>query len=386
MIKKILIFSTNYFPYIGGAEVAIKEITDRVASSDVEFDMVVPRYSRTNAVIERIGNVNVYRVGFGSKLDKWIIPFTGLKKAKALQSERQYDSIWCMMASQASIAAARFKKKFPDIRLVLTLQEGDEESHLKRYVFDNDFLYKILIRPMYMAVFRVADYITAISNYLILRGKRNTQNVPTTLIPNGVDISRFSIDSNRRLREELGFSDSDTVVVTTSRLVEKNAVGDLIDSMSHLPEEVKLLIVGDGDQRQELMSNVKTQNLEDRAVFVGSVSQDEIPKYLSIADVFCRPSLSEGQGISFLEAMAAGVPVIATPVGGIPDFLKDGKTGLFCNKRDPKDIARAIKRLMHDNELYQSIQKNARVMVTERYSWEVISRDMLRVFENKTQY
>ncbi|PIP86882.1 hypothetical protein COW81_03405 [Candidatus Campbellbacteria bacterium CG22_combo_CG10-13_8_21_14_all_36_13] len=374
--KKILIFSTNYFPYIGGAEVAIKEITDRIGADKAEFDMVVPRYSIRNKAFERIGNVNVYRVGFGSFFDKWMIPFTGFGKARTLQSSRHYDAIWCMMASQASIAAARFKKANPEIRLVLTLQEGDEESHLKRYVFGNEFLYKLLIRPLYMKVFNSADHITAISNYLILRGQRNTNNAPTTLIPNGVDSARFNKGKDHELRGKLGIVEDDKVVITTSRLVEKNGVGDLVDAMRHLPENTKLVIVGDGSERGALELRVKSLELGERIIFVGGVGQEEIPNYLSIADVFCRPSLSEGQGISFLEAMAAGVPVVATPVGGIPDFLKDGATGLFCNKKDPKDIARAIGEILDDDTLSALIQKNARTLVLEKYDWGPLSQKM----------
>ena len=107
--------------------------------------------------------------------------------------------------------------------------------------------------------------------------------------------------------------------------------------------------------------------------------QEEVPKYLSIADVFCRPSLSEGQGISFLEAMASGVPIVATPVGGIPDFLKDGVTGLFCNKQDPKDIARVIKKLFEDENLYLLIKKNAIELVQKEYNWDNLSNKIKRV-------
>jgi len=113
-----------------------------------------------------------------------------------------------------------------------------------------------------------------------------------------------------------------------------------------------------------------------------------MPLFLKISDVFIRPSLSEGLGNSFLEAMAAKIPVIATPVGGIPDFLFDPEknpdrppTGLFCNARDPQGIAEKIKIFLENNNLRQKIIVNARELVVKNYDWQLIAEKMGRIFE-----
>ena len=93
---------------------------------------------------------------------------------------------------------------------------------------------------------------------------------------------------------------------------------------------VKLLIVGDGPLRENLKFKIKNLKLENKIELLGEVSPDKVPQYLAEADIFVRPSLSEGLGTAFLEAMAVGLPIIGTPVGGIPDFLKDDETGLFA--------------------------------------------------------
>ena len=185
---KILIFSTAYLPFIGGAELAIKEITDRLPG--ISFTLITARFSRRVPIHERIGNVDVHRVGFGTSFDKWLLPWFGLRKAKQLEREQSFDTIWSMMASQASIAAARFKKAFPDKKLILTLQEGDEEAHLKRYVFGSDFLYRLLIRPWHLFVLKRADVITAISNYLAARARLHSL-ARVEVIPNGDWIRNF---------------------------------------------------------------------------------------------------------------------------------------------------------------------------------------------------
>ncbi|MDO8619891.1 MAG: glycosyltransferase family 4 protein [bacterium] len=387
---KILIFSTAYLPFVGGAELAIKEITDRLP--DISFTLITARFSRGVPARERIGNVEVYRVGFGTRFDKWFLPWLGLRKAKQLESTAHFDVLWSMMASQASLSATWFKELHQGKKLVLTLQEGDEEAHLKRYVLGNEFLYELFIRSWHVAVFKQANVITAISNYLADRARRNS-SAEVEVIPNGVTVGKFQIPNsksqtnsksqNTEVRQRLGIKPEDKVVITTSRLVEKNGVGDLIEAMQYLPEYVKLLICGTGHLDRDYKLKAKSYQLEGRIRFLGHVPNEQLPDYLQSADIFCRPSLSEGLGISFLEAMAAGVPVVATPVGGIPDFLSDGGTGLFCEVNNPKSIAEKVQTLLSDSDLRTRIATNALAMVQEKYGWEGIAEKMKSVFVDK---
>ncbi len=384
--KRILIFSLVYYPrFVGGAEVAVKEITDRLGDS-FEFDMVTLRKDALK--YERIGNVNVYRVGFGwragshpllrrFKIYKYFFPFFALIKARSLHNKNKYDAIWSIMANYAGFGALFFKMLNPKVPFVLTLQEGDPISYIKKRVG--------ILYPLFKKIFTKADFVTAISTYLAGWAKEMGATAPIEVIPNGVDgkkfktqNEKFKIEEMERIRGELGLEKEDTVLVTTSRLVEKNAVKDIIDALTFLPENVKLLIIGTGSLEQSLKSNVKSQMLESRVRFLGFLSHDEIPRYLWASDIFIRPSLSEGMGNSFIEAMAAGLPVIATPVGGIVDFLKDGETGLFCEVGNPKSIAQKVEKLMKDRESREYIIQTASRMVNERYDWSLIAGQMQR--------
>ena len=115
-------------------------------------------------------------------------------------------------------------------------------------------------------------------------------------------------------------------------------------------------------------------------MFLGQIEHNDLPQYLAMADVFCRPSLSEGLGNVFLEAMAAGVPIIGTPVGGIPDFLKDRETGLFCQVNNPQDLADKIKEILDNEELRRSLIKNGLSLVQEKYNWDNIVLKMEKIF------
>jgi glycosyltransferase involved in cell wall biosynthesis len=99
---------------------------------------------------------------------------------------------------------------------------------------------------------------------------------------------------------------------------------------------------------------------------------------LKSCDIFIRASLSEGFGISFIEAMAAGIPVIATPVGGIVDFLENEKTGYFCKPKNPESIAEAVKKVIYDPNQNQIVQ-NASKMVSEKYDWNLIAKQMKNI-------
>jgi glycosyltransferase involved in cell wall biosynthesis len=200
------------------------------------------------------------------------------------------------------------------------------------------------------------------------------------VIPNGVDVEKFTqtFPASRRIevRNTLGFIPEDRLLITTSRLSLKNGVDDLIRALTFLPVAYKALIVGEGEDRQKLESLVTELGLESRVKFVGKRAHDELPALLNASDVFVRPSLSEGLGNSFLEAMAAGIPIIGTPVGGIPDFLQDGVTGIFCRVRDPESIARAVERVQSDDAFREKMIQRARILVEDGYQWKTIARNM----------
>lgn len=381
---KILIFSTAYLPWVGGAEIAVKEITDRLPG--IQFDMITANLNGEEAPVEKIGNITVYRLGKGVR-GKFFLPISGLLLARKLHRRNQYDIAWSIMASQASIAAALFKIFTKNIRLILTLQEGDEEGYLKRYVGGNDILFKIFIQPFHRLVFKKADLATAISTYLKSRAEEGGVRSSVIVVPNGVDLSLFlrnySEEDLWTIKTALGKTADEKYIITTSRLVTKNAVEDIIMSLTQLPGYVKLLVLGVGEDYAHLQGVVEKKHLTDRVVFLGHINHAEIPKYLQVSDVFVRPSLSEGMGNSFIEAMAAGIPVVATPVGGIVDFLRDGETGLFAEVHNPHSIAVAVKKLLDQPALREHIVHTAREMVIARYDWKVIAEEMKVVFESQ---
>lgn len=353
---------------------AIKEITDRL-SGDFEFDMITVRAQKNLPAVEKIGAVTIHRVGIGSlAFDKLLLPFLGALKIAQLQKTKNYFCFWAMMVSQASGAAYVYnifaRAKVP---IILTLQEGDSEAHL-------NYRWAGLIDLSWRYALRHADVVTGLSKFLLERAAKKGYRRKSILVPNGVDLSVFTkevgVDVQNNLKNELGKKDGDIFLVTSSRLVHKNAIDDVISALVDLPKNIYFIIMGIGELLPKLQKQARDLGVLDRVKFLGRVPNEDLPKYFSVCDIFIRASRSEGFGISFVEAMAAGLPVIATPVGGIPDFLDDRKTGLFCSPNNPQSIVEAVNLLLRDSNLKENIQKEARRRVIERYDWALVANQM----------
>jgi glycosyltransferase involved in cell wall biosynthesis len=175
--------------------------------------------------------------------------------------------------------------------------------------------------------------------------------------------------------------------MTSSRLVTKNAIDDVIRALVLLPPSVHFLILGTGVEEKRLRALAARFSLENRVHFEGFVAHDKLPGHLKACDAFIRPSRTEGFGASFAEAMAAGLPVIATQEGGIADFLFDEvrnpdkpPTGFAVDRDSPEQIATAVKEVMTNPIKVERIRENAFRLVSEKYDWDTIAKQMRSVF------
>lgn len=382
---RVALFSLAYMPFVGGAELAVKEITDRVRSiAPIIFTL---RFDRRWKIFETIGNVSIIRLGrggtsenyYGASLKKIWYVWAAWRAAEAEHKKSPFVLIWGIMASYGGLAALLFKLNHPKIPFLLTLQEGDSEEHILRRV---GFFY-----PFWRWIFKKADHIQVISNYLADFARNHSAISPITVVPNGVDLTAITKAATGARRK----NNKETVLITTSRLVRKNGVDIIIRALAELrnagAKDVRLEIVGGGPEEKNLRSLARNLKLGDAVDFVGQVETSQIPIYLRGADIFARPSRSEGLGSSFLEAMAAGLPVIGTRVGGIPDFLKDPNivgpakaTGIFVKPDNPKDLALKIALLMRNAELRKKTAQNAKSLVFKNYSWEIVAAHMRTIF------
>lgn len=369
-MKRVLIFSLAYYPQVGGAEVAIKEVTDRI--QDIEFHIVTLRFSDEDAAEERVGNIFVHRIGNGGgKLDKFLFQFNAARKADELHREQRFDAVWAMMAHSAGVPATLFALRHPNIPYALSLQEGDPIPHIERMMLP--------LWPLFTKAFTKAAVVLPLSNYLARWARDRHFKGPIEIVPNGVSVQEFA---GQPIAHE------GTVLITTSRLVRKNAIDDVIRALPHLPDSVRFQILGSGPEEMALRALARACGVTQRVEFLGHIDRGSMPRYLHAADIFIRPSRTEGFGISFMEAMAAGLPVISTQEGGIADFLFDAKrnpdrepTGWAVDADSPEQIAEAVTDISMHPEQVVRVTGAAKRMVIEKYDWDLIAKQMRGVFD-----
>jgi len=364
--KRVLIFSTAYYPLVGGAEVAIKEITDRL--KDYDFDLITAKLKTGLPSVEKVGRIKVYRIGFGFSGDKILLIFLSPILAWWLHSRKKYDLTWGMIASFASLGAVVFKFFFSEVPFLLTLQEGDDLKQIERKTW--------FIRPWFRQIFMKADYVQCISNYLADWAKGMGVTDPISVIPNGVDLEVFHPVDNKFIIDY-------KLVVTTSRLVHKNGVDTLIEAMKYVGPGIRLSIIGDGPDREMLEKKIKDLMLEEKVEIVGYLPHKDMITFLCQANLFVRVSRTEGLGNSFLEAMACGVPVIATPVGGIVDFVADKETGWLVRPDDAKRLAEKINFVFNQKNKteVEKVKSAGLALVQQKYNWNNLALPMQDIFD-----
>ena len=185
---RILILATAYIPHVGGAEVAVKEITKRL---ERQFEMITVRLKKADAAEEQVGNIKVYRLGFGlGRIDKYFFPFRAARLANKLHRQNHYDVVWSIMASWSGFAALFFCKN-SSVKFLLTLQEGDDLRVPVRK--------SLMVHHWFKQIFQRADYIQCISSYLADWAKKMGATCPIEVVPNGVDLEKYQISNKSQI-------------------------------------------------------------------------------------------------------------------------------------------------------------------------------------------
>ena len=378
---KILMPILHYPPIIGGFEVFSQNIAEGVAKTEDVFVITSKVINTPNQ--EAKGNLKIFRTSPWTLKDlsyskPWFIfgaMFWVFFKSIKLIKKEKIDLIHAQ--GFLSGILGYILKKITKMPYILTIQSADFSVYHPRL---NINIIKILYQKIEKAIFKNADFCHAVSKHLENHFKERGAK-KTITIPDGVSQNKFKPDPNKKInRKKLGF-DTENLIICVSRLEYKNGTHDLIEAAKYLKDlDFKIIICGDGSDRKKLEKMVEKFNLKDKVLFLGDILHADLPRYVACGDIFVRPSLAEGFGIVFLEAMAAGLAIIATPVGGIPDFLKDRENGLFCQPGNPKNIADKIEILIKDKALTQRLIQNGFKTIQEEYNWDRISEKLRNLY------
>jgi glycosyltransferase involved in cell wall biosynthesis len=219
------------------------------------------------------------------------------------------------------------------------------------------------------------DHLVAVSRAMERKiSDERPSAVPVSLIYNGVDLVRYNhTDPCCTLREEYGMPEAAQIVGVVARLEHEKGHPTLLDAWPRVVRAVPnawLLVVGEGSRRPELEAQAAALGIAGRVVFTGR--RDDVPAVTAALDVAVLPSYREAQGLTILEAMALSRPVVASAVGGIPEMIESGRTGLLVAPHDPEALAAAIVRLLSDHAYADMLARGGHDLVHERFCVELM--------------
>jgi glycosyltransferase involved in cell wall biosynthesis len=206
-------------------------------------------------------------------------------------------------------------------------------------------------------------------------------------IPNGVDAEKFRPDNSFGvIDKDYGLDPAHPVIICPRRLEPKNGVEYFIRAIPVVRQEmpdVQFLIVGGGfpEERSRFEALLAEAGEARGVVFTGNVPNTLMPRFYALSTIATLPSLMEATSISGLEAMASGLPLVGTRVGGIPEIIEDGTSGLLVEPRSPEQLADAYLRLLRDEALRRTLGSGARARVEAVFAWPEIARRTAEVYE-----
>jgi glycosyltransferase involved in cell wall biosynthesis len=202
------------------------------------------------------------------------------------------------------------------------------------------------------------------------------------VIPSMVDLERFrpGLDPGA-LRKTLDL-EGKRVLVFIGRLVPHKGVDVILDALAELPKDVVLVIIGAGPRLLGLLGRARRLEVEDRVRFCPRVSDEDLPLYLALGDVFVFPSENrlEGFGLAVVEAMAAGLPVVTADMPGVRELIEPGVEGLLAEPLLAHDVAQKVRRLLDDPALARRMGAAGRRRAVERYGLATVARQLLKLY------
>ena len=238
-----------------------------------------------------------------------------------------------------------------------------------------------------LAAFQKAKGIFPVSNYsaqLVI--SLGVERERIEVISNGVDTQRFKPSANHRNSGE------QKKLLTVARLDLHKGHDRVLEALAILKAEgltPRYVIVGQGNEETKLRKMTQTLGLENQVEFMGFISGNQLPPMYNSCDIFVMASreipgrldLIEGFGISFLEAGASAIPVVAGDSGGVSDAVRNGKTGILVQPDNPEDIASAIKRLLIDEDLARQLGRQGRQWIETQMSWKQVAERLINAIQ-----
>lgn len=363
-MPSILLVTNDFGPRAGGIETFVMGLLERVPMGEV---IVYTSHQSSTGEYDRR-----WRDDYGVEVvrDKSSILLPTPRVIRNLQKlidERNLSTVWFGAAAPLGVSARWLRRA--GAQHIVALTHGHEVWWSK-------------VWPFSWAISEIArsvDVVTYLGDFTqqAIARRFKDKNKLTKIAP-GIDTEHFRPLDGRELREKYGIADRATIV-SVGRLVHRKGQDRLVEAMPLVLKEIPeahLVFIGEGPHRKKLDELVKKLKLENHVTFIGRIQYSDLPRHISLGDIFAMPSRSrlfglevEGLGIVYLEASACGLPVVGGNSGGAPDAVKEGITGFVVDGNDLPEIADRIITLLKDDELRNQMGNAGRSWAMEEWQW-----------------
>jgi len=364
---RILIINSEYPPIGGGAGNASAQIADqfekighKVAVVTSRFGQLPHREQRQNLIIYRIPSIR-HRQDRSNPLEQIIFVLSASFWALSLIPHFRPNATLAFFGVPSGAVAwlIRLVYKVP---YVISLRGGDVPG-FRPYDFH---YYHKLIAPFLRLIWKNASAVIANSNGLRQLAQKFDSHFEMPVIPNGVDLELYKAAERDWSSPRL---------LSVGRIVHQKGLDLAMHALGALKGlDWEWRIAGDGPQMEALQSLAQELGINDRVFFLGWQSRQQVLESYQQANLFLFPSRHEGMPNAILEAMASGLPVIATCIAGNEELVAEGETGYLVPTEDIEALQAALKKILSDPALRQQMGAASRRRVEENYSWESTAR------------
>jgi glycosyltransferase involved in cell wall biosynthesis len=388
---RILVLNYEYPPLGGGAAVATAALAHGLAERGVAVDVVTSSArgaerrgsDRGEELIEQ-GRLRVFRVrsrrigvhqagmiGAASYL------VAALPVARRLLRLHRYDAVHVFF----SLPTGALLPLLPlgGVPVIVSLRGSDVPGY-DPYNKTMQRVHRVLA-PLTRWIWRRADRLVPVCESLGRLTARTAPGLDYCVVPNGVDLQLF------HPRESVAARNGAPVrLLAVARLVERKGLGELLRAFALLERgRFELEIVGDGPDRQVLRDFAERLGIAAEVRFAGSLDRAEVARRYREADLFTLPSSAEAFGNVFAEALASGLPIVGSDIGGIPELVEHGVNGLLITPGHTASLAQAIRYLADDPELCQEMRLRNRAKAEATLEWSQVTRRYLAIYEGVTR-
>ncbi len=381
---RVLFFNYEYPPLGGGAANATIYILREFSRlQNLEVDLITSSIDREYHLEKTGSNVNIHKIPveknknnlhYQSHKDLIVYAWKVYFFSRKLIRKNKYDLSHSFFSVPCGFLSLLIKWQYKT-PYVVSLRGSDVPGYSERF----PVIYKFLT-PVIKVIWKNASLVVSNSEGLKNLALKSKSEQEIEIIYNGVDIEEFKPGL------DIEYPSEAFRIICVSRITGRKGIQYLIEAVSRLISkypQIQLQIVGEGDEKKNLVEQAKKLKLENIVEFCGLIEHNKLPIYYQDADIFVLPSLNEGMSNTMLEALSSGLPIIATDTGGTRELVREGVNGFVVKMRDSDDIAQKIEKLIQNEDLRRNMAIESR-KIAEKFSWKNIAGQYLAIYKKIT--